>query len=520
MTTKQINILWIDDEIDLLKPHIIFLNTKGYAVDTATNGYDAIALVEKSDYDLIFVDENMPGLSGLETINKIKTIRSQVPVIMITKSEEEDIMDQAIGSKISDYLIKPVNPHQILLTIKKNIDKLRLISEHTTSSYQMEFSKLGMKINDVRTHDEWYEIYKTLIHWEMRLMESNDNTMEEVWQFQMNEANNAFVKYIKNNYTSWFDPKCKEKPLLSQNLLREKVFPQLAEGKKVLFLLLDNLRFDQWKIIEPILSQFYTVTEEDIFFSILPTSTQYSRNSIFSGLMPSEINKLYPDLWKNDDEEGGKNLYEEDMLKTLMTRYNVKSSLYFDKITDIRNCKNISDNISNIAKNQFISIVVNFVDSLSHASTDQKMVRELTNDTGSYLSITKSWFERSPLLDMLKLFAENGFYLIIGTDHGSIQVANPIKVIGDKATTTNLRYKQGKNLNYNPKEVFEITNPQEGYLPKTNISSTYIFAGNNDFFAYPNNYNYYVKYYKNTFQHGGISLQEMVIPAITMKPKK
>ena len=516
---KQIRILWTDDEIDLLKPHIIFLQGKGYEVDTATNGTDAIELSRTNDYDIIFLDENMPGLSGLETLSQIKDILPHTPIIMITKSEEEDIMDEAIGSKITDYLIKPVNPNQILLTIKKNIDKQRLITEKTTSSYQMEFGRLGMKINEVSNYKEWYEVYRKLVYWEMQLMESNDNTMDEVFKMQMNEANSTFCKYIKRNYTSWFRPDCTDKPLLSPNLLREKVFPLLNEGKPVLFLLIDNLRFDQWKAIEPILSQFYTTSEEDMFYSILPTSTQYSRNSIFSGLMPSEINKLYPELWKNDDEEGGKNLYEEDMLRSMMNRFSIKQSLYFDKITDIKNCKNITDNIKNIVQNKFVSIVVNFVDSLSHAGTDQRMVRELTNTTEAYLSITKSWFELSPLFDMIKAFAEQGAYLVIGTDHGSIQISNPLKVIGDKATTTNLRYKQGRNLAYNPKEVYEITNPAEAYLPKTNISSTYIFSCNDDFFAYPNNYNYYVKYYKNTFQHGGISLQEMIIPAITMKPK-
>lgn len=384
----------------------------------------------------------------------------------------------------------------------------------------MEFGRIGMKINEVSDYNDWYELYRKLVYWQMQLMESNDNTMDEVFEMQMNEANTNFAKYIKRNYKDWFDPKTESKPLLSPNLLREKVFPLLQDGKKVLFLLLDNLRFDQWKVIEPILNQCYTTEKEEMFFSILPTSTQYSRNSIFSGLMPSEINKLYPELWKNDDEEGGKNLYEEEMLRNMMARFNVRKSMYFDKILDIRNCKSVTDNLKNILQNDFFSIVINFVDNLSHAGTEQRMVRELTNTTEAYLSITKSWFELSPLFDMLKAFAEAGVYLVIGTDHGSIQVNNALKVVGDRATTTNLRYKQGKNLNYNSKEVFEILNPADVYLPKTNISSTYIFAYNSDFLAYPNNYNHYVKYYKNTFQHGGISLQEMIVPAITMKPKK
>jgi len=516
---KDIRILWTDDEIDLLKPHIIFLEQKGYIIDTATNGSDAIDLVKVNQYDIIFLDENMPGLSGLETLTKIKVINPIVPVIMITKSEEENIMDEAIGSKINDYLIKPVNPNQILLAIKKNIDKDRLITQKTTSAYQSAFSKLGMEINDSLSHHDWIEVYKKLTHWEMELSGSQDSTMDEVLRMQLNEANISFAKYIKRNYTEWFERDNDDKPLTSPNLLREKVFPLLKDNKKVVFLLMDNLRFDQWKSLEPILSQYYNLESEGLYYSILPTSTQYSRNSIFSGLMPSEINKLYPDLWKNDDEEGGKNLYEEEMLQSYLNRYNINGSLYYKKITDIKYCKKITDNINSVMNNQLISIVVNFVDALSHARTDQKMMRELANTTSAYRAITKSWFEFSPLLDMLKAFAEKDVHLVISTDHGSIQVADPVKIVGDRATTTNLRYKQGRNLNYNKKNVIEILNPADAYLPKTNISSTYVFAYGNDFFAYPNNYNHYVKYYRDTFQHGGVSLQEMLIPIITMKSK-
>ncbi|MBN2778165.1 MAG: bifunctional response regulator/alkaline phosphatase family protein [Bacteroidales bacterium] len=516
---KQIRILWTDDEIDLLKPHIIFLEKKGYYIDTATNGSDALELVKESNYDIIFLDENMPGLSGLETLSRIKSIKPLIPIIMITKSEEENIMDEAIGSKINDYLIKPVNPNQILLAIKKNIDKERLITQKTTSAYQSEFSRLGMEINDSLSHEDWMEVYKKLTYWELELSNSQDSTMDEVLRMQLNEANSSFAKFIKRNYTDWFDPKNNEKPLLSPSLLKETVFPLLKENKKVVFLLMDNLRFDQWKSLEPLLSQFYKLEKESLYYSILPTSTQYSRNSIFSGLMPSEINRLYPELWKNDDEEGGKNLYEEDMLKSYLHRYNINSSMYFEKVTDIKYCKRIADNANSILNNQFVTIVVNFVDALSHARTDQKMIRELANTTSAYRAITKSWFEFSPLFEMLKVFAEKDIHLVISTDHGSIQVSDPIKIIGDRATTTNLRYKQGKSLNYNKKEVIEILNPMDAYLPKTNISSTYVFAHGTDFFAYPNNYNHYVKYYKDTFQHGGVSLQEMIIPLIHLKSK-
>ncbi len=516
---KKIKILWIDDEIDLLKPHIIFLEQKGYNVDTATNGIDAINLVKENTYNIIFLDENMPGLSGLETLTEIKNIAPNIPVIMITKSEEENIMDQAIGAKINDYLIKPVNPNQILLSIKKNIDHKRLITQKTTMAYQAEFSKIGMEINSCNTYQEWCEIYKKLVFWEMELAASEDNTMDEVLKMQQIDANSAFAKFIKKNYKSWFDKNNTEKPLLSPNLMQEKIFPLIKNGKKVFFLLIDNLRYDQWQTIRPALSDFYNVEKEELYFSILPTATQYSRNSIFSGLMPYEIDRLYPELWKNDDEPGGKNLYEEKMLETLMHRHNITKGLHFEKVTDINYCKKITDNLNKYLNNYLNVAIINFVDNLSHAKTEQKMIKDLANTENAYRSITKSWLLHSPLFEMLKKLAEHDIHLVISTDHGSIRVNNAIRVIGDKNTTTNLRYKQGRKLNYNPKEVFEITNPAEIYLPKNNISSAYIFSTKDDFFAYPNNYNHYVNYYKDTFQHGGISLQEMIIPAITLTPK-
>lgn len=516
---KKIKILWADDEIDLLKPHIIFLEQKGYELSTATNGFDAIAKVKNEDFDLIFLDEHMAGMSGIETLGKIKSLFPLLPVIMITKNEEENIMDEAIGSKINDYLIKPVNPNQILLAIKKHIDKTRLVTQKTTSAYQVEFRQLGNDINESMSFNDWIEVYKKLTFWELELSEANDNTMDEVLQMQYNDANASFSKFIKKNYASWFDIKNDNKPLCSQNLLKEKVFPLLKNGEKVFFLLMDNLRFDQWKSIEPALTPYYNIKEEELYYSILPTATQYSRNSIFSGLMPSEINKLYPELWKNDDEEGGKNLFEEEMLINMMRRHNVKTGLHFEKVTDIKFCKRISDNLNSILDNQFVVVIVNFIDALSHARTDQKMIRELANSSSAYRAITKSWFSFSPLIELLKNLAQHNVNLVISTDHGSVQVNDPVKIIGDRDTTTNLRYKQGKSLGYNKKEVFEILNPDEIYLPKTNISSTYVFATGSDFFAYPNNFNHYVKYYKDTFQHGGVSLQEMILPIVTLKPR-
>lgn len=516
---RSVKILWADDEIDLLKPHVIFLETKGYEVSTVNNGDDAIEEVKKNKFDIIFLDENMPGLSGLETLMEIKKLAPTVPVIMITKSEEEDIMDEAIGSKIADYLIKPVNPNQILLAIKKNVEQKRLITEITNSKYQSEFGKIGMQINDSFSYTDWVDVYKNLVFWELELEKSNDNAMDEVLKLQKSEANSTFSKYIRNNYFNWFGKSLNERPILSTDIFKHKVLPMLNADQKVFFILIDNLRYDQWKILEPIFNEYYNIDKEELYYSILPTATQYSRNALFAGLMPSEIEKLYPELWLNDVDEGGKNLNEDKLLEKQLTRLGKNIKFNYEKITNLKAGKRLTEILPNLLNLQLTVIIYNFVDMLSHARTDMEMIRELAYDEPAYRSITLSWFEHSPLLEFIKDLAKQQVRVVLTTDHGTIRVNNPVKIIGDKQTTTNLRYKQGRNLNYNPREVFEILKPEKGYLPKSNVSSTYVFAQNDDFFAYPNNYNYFVNYYKGTFQHGGVSLEEMIIPCITMTPK-
>ncbi len=517
---RKIQILWTDDEIDLLKPHIIFLEHKGYKVDTATNGHDALEKIKNTDYDLVFLDENMPGLSGLETLTEIKRITPSTPVIMITKSEEENIMDEAIGSRISDYLIKPVNPKQILLSIKKHVDTERLVSEKTTMDYQMQFRQLGMKLNDIRSHQEWNEVYQELVNWEIKLQNSGDNTMDEILLMQKQEANSAFARYIKNNYFSWLETNQEDKPLMSHQLLKRAVFPKLKEGKKVFLFVIDNLRYDHWKALQPLLEKAYKVVSDKTYFSIIPTATQYARNAMFSGLMPSEIDKIYPDLWKDDHEEGGKNMHEEEMLNKLIQRFfGSEKSVHYEKAHDIQYVRKIQSRLNSLLNYDLNAIVVNFVDMLSHARTDMKMIKDLTENEAAYRSLTKSWFQHSPLLDFFMELAENDVEVMITSDHGSIRVQQPIRIIGERTTTTNLRYKQGRSLNYNPKEVFEITDPRKAYLPKSNISSTYVFATSDDYFVYPNNYNHYMKMYKDSFQHGGISLEEMLVPIVHLSPK-
>ncbi len=516
---RKPRILWIDDEIDMLRAHIIFLQEKEYEVETANNGLDAVEKVKSSFYDIIFLDENMPGMTGLETLTEIKTVSPNVPVVMITKSEEENIMDEAIGSKIADYLIKPVNPKQILLTLKKNIDQKRLVTQQTTSAYQTQFSQIGMRINDRLNYQEWKDIYKKLVHWEIELSESEDSAMDQILAMQKDDANKAFFRFIKDNYIYWFDMEFGDRPMLSPDIFKHRIFPLLDSGKKVFVLVVDNLRFDQWRTLSPVFEEYYRTEADELYYSILPTATMYARNAMFAGLMPSEIEKLYPEYWDDDDNEGYKNRFEEELLRKQLSRHGRKEKLYFEKVSGIRREGQTSESLQNVLSNDLSVMVFNFVDMISHARTEMDMIRELANNEKAYRSLTLSWFNHSSLLDLIRSLSENNIHVVVTTDHGAIRVDNPVKVIGDRETNTNLRYKLGKNLNYKSKQVYEVRDPKKAYLPSRNVSTSYIFANNNDFLAYPNNFNYYAKYYKDTFQHGGISMEEMIIPIVTLRPK-
>ena len=514
----MISILWADDEIDILKPHIIFLQQRGYTVITAKSGDEALDRFNESIFDLVFLDENMPGFTGLETLVKMKAIRPNIPIIMITKSEEESIMEEAIGSKISDYLIKPVNPNQILLSIKKNIDSKRLVGERTTINYQQEFRNIGMSLSTAMNKQEWIDIYKKLTFWELELDKTAEESVEDILSMQKTEANTQFFRFVKNNYKKWINGE--DAPMLSHNLMRKNVFTHLKENQPLYFILIDNLRFDQWKVIEPEILNDFRVKKEEIYYSILPTATQYSRNAIFSGMLPSEMEKRFPGKWKNDEDEGGKNMFEEDFLRDQLQRLGHGDyKMSYSKITNINFGKKVVNQIGNMKHNHLNVIVYNFVDMLSHARTDMKVIKELAEDDSAYRSLTASWFEHSPLRDIMKKIAGQGAKMIITTDHGTINVKRPSKVIGDRNVNSNLRYKQGKNLNYIKSDVMVVDNPSEFHLPQQNVSSKYIFAKEDMYFVYQNNYNQFVQYFKDTFQHGGISLEEMLIPIITLEAK-
>ena len=509
-------LLWVDDEIEMLRPHILFLEKKGYEIDTATNGADAIDLCRESSFDLILLDENMPGLSGLETLMQLKELTPNVPVVMVTKNEEEDLMEQAIGSKIADYLIKPVNPNQILLTLKKNIHAKELVQEVAQTGYRQDFARIGMQLSENLTAEDWKELYKKLVVWGMELATTGSN-MTDMLEMQKEGANLTFAEFVGKDYEEWMtNPD--SRPLMSPDIFKRCVFPRLSAGRKVLLLVLDNCRFDQWRMLSAELSDDFDI-EENLYYSILPTATQYARNAIFAGLMPLQIKEMYPDLWVDEEEDEGKNLNEEELIRQQLARYRRRETFTYHKVNDSGAMDKILGGFSAMAAHPLNVLVINFIDILSHARTESRMVRELAGSESAYRSITLSWFRHTPIKDLFRRLASEDFDILITTDHGSIRVNTPTKVVGDRNVNTNLRYKLGKNLSYNPKEVYEVKQPKKLLLPQPNLSTAYIFATGARFFAYPNNYNYYVQYYKDTFQHGGISMEEMLIPLISLKAK-
>ena len=509
-------LLWVDDEIDMLKAHILFLQKKDYEVDTASNGPDALDLCRERNYDLILLDENMPGLSGLETLSRLKDIVPTVPVVMVTKNEEEDIMDQAIGSKIADYLIKPVNPSQILLTLKKNIHQREIVQEVTQTGYRQEFTRLGMQMSDNLSPDEWKELYRRLVYWELELAETQ-SPMDDMLRMQKEEANHSFARFISRNYEHWVNHP-DDRPTMSPDEMKRCVFPRLSKGRKVFMLVLDNFRYDQWRVLSQELQDDFDI-DEDLYFSILPTATQYARNAIFAGLMPLQIRQMYPELWVEEEEDEGKNLNEEMLIRRQLERFRRREAFTYHKVNDSVAADKLLSQFNALSQSPFNVLVINFIDILSHARTESRMVRELAGNESAYRSITLSWFRHTPIKELFSRLASLDYDIIITTDHGSIRVDQPTKVVGDRNVNTNLRYKLGRNLSYNAKEVIELRQPKLWQLPAPNLSTAYVFATGARFFAYPNNYNYYVQYYRDTFQHGGVSMEEMMVPLVVLKPK-
>jgi CheY-like chemotaxis protein len=514
----QYQILWADDEIDQLRPHIIFLENKGFKVTPVTNGEDAITLIRGNNYDLVFLDEQMPGMDGITTLGKIKDLKPMLPVVMITKSEEEHIMEDAIGSKISDYLIKPVNPNQILLTIKRILDRSRIQNEKTAQQYLKSFTQISNSINSKSSWQEWIKVYKQLTQWDIEL-ESGDEALQQVLYDQVQQANKEFGKFIRSEYAYWLKDGETDRPLLSPDIIKEYVFPRLSDEKPVFFILIDCMRYDQWLVFENMLSDYYNI-ETDFYYSILPTATPYSRNAIFAGLYPSEIERNYPNLWTlQDDNETSLNRFEQELLEEQFLRKKLNIKPKYEKVLHAEDNKKIQDRIKNYLQQPFSAFVFNFVDTLVHSRSDSDVLKEISPDVSAFRGLTKAWFSHSALFNIFKILSKEDCTIIVTTDHGSVRALRDTKVIGDRDTSTGLRYKYGKHLKVNSDDAIFVKNPADYKLPRSVMAMNYVLATEDYFFVYPTNYNRFQNKYKDTFQHGGASMEEMILPVAVLNPK-
>ena len=517
---QRYRILWVDDEIELLKPYVLFLKDKGFDVKTFNNPFSLLDHIKiDKKVDVILLDENMPGLTGIGVLSEINKINSFLPVIMITKNEEENIMNEAIGNKISDYLIKPVNPNQIFISIKRVLENNKIVSENLKSRFTNVFSEISNSINKNMQYSEWVRLYKKITLWEIELDKYSEENLFSTINHLKDEANFYFSEFIKENYQSWLTNSYKGSPLMSNNLMKKLVFPNI-NNEKIFFILIDNLRLDQWLVLKPMILESFLIQTEGLYCSILPTTTEYARNSIFSGLLPIELSDIEKDLWVGEGNKlSGKNNNEYELLKRNLKRENIDINFSYSKIINHDDGKKLLRNLPSFKKNNLNVIVFNFVDMLSHARTEMEMIKNLAYDESSYRSLTLSWFNHSVFKKVMDFLSKNNHKIVLTTDHGTIRVKKPIKIKGDRNTNSNLRYKSGKNLSYNEKNLFFTREPEKLFLPKQNISSSYVFANENKFFVYPNNYNAYVKSYKDSFQHGGISLEEMFVPYSVLEPK-
>jgi len=520
--TNARNILWVDDEIDLLRPHIKLLEARGYSVSTVTNGEDAVAMVRTTPFDLVFLDESMVGMTGLETLAEIKEINAGVPVVMVTKNEAESLMEEAIGRRISDYLTKPVNPTQILLACKKFLEGKRIETEKVAHDYTREFSNVAVQLMSPMSWEEWIALYVKLTNWEMEFSRLRDVGFEQTLADQRRDANAEFARFVEENYRDWVNPDTHDRPLLSTDIVNEYVLPHVKkDAGPTFFFVVDCMRLDQWLAMEDLVAPYYQI-QRDHYIGILPTATPYARNAIFAGLFPSEIEKHYPDLWQTADDDHSQNKYEKELLEKMLERRRVKlrSGIRYVKIIDTDFGRKIESEIMSYAQSQLSAVVVNAVDMISHSRSDFPILKEIAPDEAAYRSLTRSWFEHSSMFGMLRALATvPNVTIVITTDHGAIRCMRGAKVLGDRETSTNLRYKYGRNVKVDGKFAVYVKKPEEYRLPRRGMLVDYVIAKEDYYFVYPTEYHHYLNQYRDSFQHGGISMEEMILPVVTLRPR-
>ncbi len=514
-------ILWADDEIDLLKPHILFLESKGYEVVSVSNGEDAVQKVRDGSFEVVLLDEHMPGMGGLEAVSEILHISPDLPVVMVTKSEEERLMDQALGGQIADYLTKPVNPSQVLLTCKRILDRSRIRSERVSQDYLSSFSGITRRLMEPLSHSEWVDLYQTLIGYDIEL--GGDEGVRQVLEDQYHEANRTFSRFVEDHYPEWIrshdQSQKEERPVLSHEVVSTFVEPLLKKGGPVVFFVIDCMRYDQWLEFERLISPLFSM-EKAFHYSILPTATPYSRNAIFSGLLPRDLAEKYRAVWsQGEDDEHSRNRNEEEFLNDQLKAKEGKIRIRYDKLITTQNGRDFAQNVHNVLQVDLSAVVVNFVDILAHSRSDSAVLRELAPDERAYRALTRTWFEHSWLYNAFMQLADTDCTIVVTTDHGAIRSLHATKVIGDRETSTALRYKYGRNLKCDERHAILVRDPHDYGLPRDHMNMNYIIAKEDYYFVYPTNYNKYVSRYRDTMQHGGISLEEMILPVVTLHPK-
>jgi len=514
-------ILWADDEIELLRAHILFLESRGYGVTTVSNGTDAVDAVVRSDrFDVVLLDEQMPGIGGLDTLAAIKQARPELPVVMVTKSEEEQLMEEALGGQISDYLTKPVNPSQILLTIKRLLERQSLRHARVSQDYLQRFRAIAASLSDSPDHHGWVCLYRELVQYDLGL--DGDEGARQILGDQYREANRAFGRHVASAYPDWLTASHSDRrPVLSHEVIRTWVLPALSEKKPVVFFVIDCLRYDQWLEFERLLAPAYTI-EKSFYYSILPTATPFARNAIFSGLLPRDIARRYPHLWQaEDDDETSQNRHEDEFLQLLLKRLGCREvRTRYRKLIGNTDGRAFTRDIKSCLQWDLSAVVVNFVDILAHSRADSQVIRELAPDERAYRALTRTWFEHSWLYQALQTLATLDCTVVVTTDHGAIRSLHGTKVRGHRDTSTALRFKFGNALTADRRHAIVIRDPAAFGLPASRRVNSYLVATEDFYFVYPTNYHYYLNLYRDTMQHGGASMEEMILPVITLRPRR
>jgi CheY-like chemotaxis protein len=517
---RPYKILWVDDEIELLKSQILLLQNKGFIVIPAASGEEALAKVKEHDFDLVLLDEMMPGMDGLATLAALRQLRPELSAIMATKNEKEELVEQALGQKIDDFLLKPLNPAQVLASCRRVLESRHLVEGQASREYLTQLNNLRNFDYPSLDWQGWCRHYQMLTEWDLRLSELPDQGLHQSHEDITKEANLEFGRFIEENYIHWLHGS--SRPILSTDLVERYLLPIMKNNQKCLLLILDCMRLDQWLLLEPYLKEWFDI-KRDHYYSILPTATPYSRNSIFSGLYPSQLAKNYPQYWEKGGHAGEASLnrHEHKLLELQLQRLKVPhpADFRYSKIYNIDEGHELKKVFGSWQNVPLAAVVVNFMDILVHSRAESLVLQEIAPDEKAFRSLTRTWFANSDVLNILQQAARQKRQVIVTTDHGSLQGRRATIIQAGRDTSANLRYKSGTNISCDPRQVLWIKKPLEYMLPEDFTGLQYLVAKEDYYLVYPTKYEEYRKRYEGTFQHGGISMEEMILPVCRLTPK-